>query len=332
MSFPQRGGVVASRLENPTIRMVNCEQSKQMSLDYRDLQCLLAGGGAALAATSGTHYGFGGEGVMAGTTPPVGFTYRMYNTWSNPTTMKDNRGHKINNGFNLDIFASAHRFVYVTESKLFGADYFYDVVMPLVSKDLDIKATGFSDSKSLSLGDMVIEPLALGWHKPRWDGAFGLAVIAPTGEYDADVPTSPGLGYWSGMLTIGGTYYFDAARTWTISALTRTIINSRQRDTHVRPGSEFVMEYGLGKEVQMRDDLLVRVGIAGAIYRQFSDDSKDGVDTIASEHKQSNALGGELNLFYLPAQFQANIRVLREFDAENTTQGSQAVLTLTKSF
>lgn len=287
---------------------------------------------AAQAATSGTHYGFGGEGVMAGTTPPPGFTYRMYNTWYNPTAMKNNRGHKIDNGFNLDVFASAQRFVYVTDTKLAGADYFYDVVMPLVSKDLHIAAADFSESKSLSVGDMVIEPLALGWHKPRWDGAFGLAVIAPTGEYDADIPTSPGLGYWSGMLTIGGTYYFDAARSWTISALTRTVFNSRQRSTHVRPGNEFVMEYGLGKEVQLRDDLLVRVGLAGAIYRQFSDDSRDGVDTIAAEHKQSNALGVELNLFYLPAKLQANIRVLREFEAKNTSQGSQAVLTITKSF
>ncbi len=158
-------------------------------------------------------------------------------------------------------------------------------------------------------------------------------MIAPTGEYDLDKPASPGLGYWSGMLTLGGTVYFDEARSWSFSALTRTLVNGEQDDTDVRPGSEFVVEYGLGKEIPINDKLLVRPGISGCAYWQFEDDSDDGPGTLADERKESYALGAEINFFWLPPTlFQVNLRALREFGAKNTVQGSQFVLTLTKSW
>ena len=62
----------------------------------------------ALAATSGTHYPFGGEGVLAATVPPPGFHYRIYNTFYNPDTYKDNNGDEAPIGFDLDVFATVH--------------------------------------------------------------------------------------------------------------------------------------------------------------------------------------------------------------------------------
>lgn len=288
---------------------------------------------SALAATSGSHYPFGGEGVMAASAPPPGFHYRIYNTWYNPTTLKDDNGDEVPVDFNLDIFSTVHRFVHITKKKIFGADYGYNVIVTLVSKDIEIGGV-LSDSQSLAVGDIVIEPMVLAWHTSRWDAALGLAVIMPTGEYDSDKAASVGLGYWSGMLTLGVTYYFDEAKTWSISALTRTLVNTEQQDTNVTPGSEFVVEYGIGKQMAVTNSLLVRPGIAGAAYWQISDDSEDGPNgsSFEDERKQSCALGGEINFLYLPWLFQTNIRVLREFDARNNVEGSQCVLTLTKSW
>jgi hypothetical protein len=135
------------------------------------------------------------------------------------------------------------------------------------------------------------------------------------------------------MLTLGGTVFLDAQRSWSISALTRTLINSEQDDTDVTPGSEFVVEYGLGKEIPINDKFSIRPGLAGCAYWQLEDDSDDGPGTLADERKTSFALGAEMNLFWLPPTlFQMNLRVLREFGARNTVQGSQFVLTLTKSW
>ncbi|WP_300464157.1 transporter [Desulfobacula sp.] len=300
------------------------------------LGCFLFSLGGALsieAATSGSHYPLGCEGVMAATLPPPGVYYRAYTSWYNPTTLKNDNGDEMNVGFNTDAFAIAHRFVWVTKKKILGADYAFDMIVPVVDINVNIKALGVSDSQSLSLGDICIQPLGLGWHGSRWDASLALAVLAPTGEYDSNKPASPGLGYWTGLFTLGGTLYLDQEKSWSISALTRTLVHTEQEDTNVTPGSEFLVEYGLGKQIPVNKKLLVRPGIAGYAYWQIDDDSDDGPGTIADERKKSFALGAEINFLWLPpTNFQLNLRVLREFGAENTTEGSKIVFTLTKGW
>lgn len=292
---------------------------------------LILGSFTVEAATMGSHYPFGGEGGLAGTVPPPGFHYRMYNTWYNPTTLKDDNGNKLDVDLDLEVFSSVQRFVHVTGKKILGADYFYDIIVPLVDKDLTLG--NYTDSHSFALGDTVFELFGLAWHEPRWDAAFALAAIAPTGEYDSEKLASPGLGYWSGMMTLGGTVYFDEERTWSFSALTRTLVNTEQDETNVTPGSEFVVEYGLGKEIVLNNKFSIRPGLAGCAYWQLEDDSEDGPNSFADERKTAYALGAEINMFWLPPTlFQVNLRAMREFGAENTVQGSQFVLTLTKSW
>ena len=290
----------------------------------------LAGGSEA--ATMGSHYPFGGEGVLAATAPPPGIHYRIYNTWYNPTTLNDDSGNKKNIGFELDLFATVHRFIYVTDKKILGADFLCDLIVPLTDKDLSIAAAGLSDSHSLAVGDIIFEPFALSWHKARYDATAALALIAPTGDFDMRDAANPGLGYWSGMLTLGATYYLDEAKSWSASVLTRTLINTEQDDTKVTPGAEFVAEYGIGKDIKASDAIILRPGLAGSSYWQISDDSDDGPGTFADERKQAHAIGLEVNMMYLPQLIQVNLRALKEYHAENTTEGSQLVLTLTKSW
>ena len=284
------------------------------------------------AATSGSHYNYGVEGVLGATAPPPGWHYRMYNLWYNPNELKDNSGNTVPVNFDLNVFASAQRIIHVTNIKILGADYLYDFVIPLVDQDVTINS--FSDSQSLTFGDIEIEPFVLAWHRPRWDAVFGLAVIAPTGHFDGNEPASPGLGYWSGRLTLGGTLYLDEKKTWSASVLTRTLINSEQEDTNVTPGSEFVAEYGIGKDIPVNNSLIVRPGLAGASYWQISDDSDNDLRAgiVADHRKQAHAIGAEINLFYLPMLLQMNLRYLQEYGVENGTEDARIVLTLTKSW
>ena len=284
------------------------------------------------AATSGSHYNYGVEGVLGATAPPPGWHYRMYNLWYNPNELKDNSGNTVPVNFDLNVFASAQRIIHVTTIKILGADYLYDFVIPLVDQDVTINS--FSDSQSLTFGDIEIEPFVLAWHRPRWDAVFGLAVIAPTGHFDGNEPASPGLGYWSGRLTLGGTLYLDEKKTWSASVLTRTLINSEQEDTNVTPGSEFIAEYGLGKDIPVSNSLIVRPGLAGASYWQISDDSDNDLRAgiVADHRKQAHAIGAEINLFYLPMLLQMNLRYLQEYGVENGPEDARIVLTLTKSW
>lgn len=275
----------------------------------------------------------GTEGVMAASVPPPGFHYRMYNTFYNSTTLKNNKGNKLDVGYDLDVFASVQRFIRVTDKKILGANLFYDVIIPLSCNDLSIDALGISDSSSLNVGDIVIEPLGLVWRGHKYDAAAALAVIAPTGKFDSDEPAFAGLGYWSGMLTMGGTVFFDDKKTWSASALTRTLVHSEQKSTDVRPGAEFVVEWGIGKEIPVSQKLIIRPGISGCSYWQIDEDSDDGPDTLASEKKENHALGAEINFFFPPPTLiQVNLRFLREFNAKNNPEGSQFVITFTKSW
>ncbi|WP_299795005.1 transporter [uncultured Shewanella sp.] len=293
---------------------------------------LLLSSASALAATSGSHYPIGGEGVAAGTPPPPGMHYRMYNTWYSADTLTDDNGDDT--GLNVDIgaYVQLHRLVHVTEKKLFGANWAYNVIIPMVDKQTSIADFGVDDSSSFAMGDIVLEPLALFWFRENYEAALGLSVIAPTGDYDSTDAASPGMGYWSGMLTLGGTYYLDAEKSWSISGLTRTLVHSEQEDTDVRPGAEFIIEGGIGKQFALNEQWLLRPGMSYCASWQLSDDSRDGHGTSASERKNGYGIGAELNVFYLPWLLQGNLRYVNEFGSKNTAEGSSFVFTLTKSF
>ncbi len=283
-----------------------------------------------LGATPDSHYKYGVEGVLGATAPPPGWHYRMYNFWYNPDTYNGNNGNAIGANFELDAFASVQRIVHVTDIKILGADYLYDILIPLVDQDFTMGP--ISDSHSFTLGDITLEPFVLGWHLPRWDVTFGLGVVMPTGHFEGDEPASPGLGYWSGLMTLGATYYFDEQKTWSASVLTRTLVNTEQDETNVTPGSEFIAEYGIGKEFRP-NNWMIRPGLTGASYWQISDDSDDLLPNIvADDHKQAHAIGAEVNFFNLPMLFQVNLRYLQEYGVENGPEDSRFIATLTKSF
>ncbi|WP_417346848.1 SphA family protein [Ferrimonas sp.] len=284
------------------------------------------------AATSGSHYPLGGEGVKAASAPPPGMHYRLYNTWYNADTLTDNQGNDSGANFDLEVYAQVHRFIYVSDYKILGADWAMNVLVPMKDTSISIQPAGIRDSQSFALGDVVLEPFALFWHGERYDAAVALAVIAPSGDYDAHKPASPGLGYWSGMLSLGGTYYLDKQRSWSISTLSRTLVNSDQDETDIKPGEEFILEGGIGKEFNVKHTWLFQPGVSYCAYWQLSDDSKDGPGVVANQKKRTFGLGAELNVFYLPWKVQANLRYVNEFEAKNTPKGESLVLTITKSF
>ena len=284
---------------------------------------LMCSGVTALAAS---RYHAGVEGVEAASIPPPGFHYRFYYVNANFDELKDDNGNEVPIGLDLDVAAYVQRFVYITDKKLFGADYGMNLIVPVT--DIDMK-TDFGSEDSSGFGDICIEPFLLAWHKDRYDMALGLSVIAPTGKYHKDRAVNNGEGFWSTMLSFGGTWFFDEHKSLSASVLTRTVYNFENNDTNVQKGLEFTAEWGIGKTIPM-GNLLVRPGICG--FGQWDISDHDG--TAHDSHRyRKYAIGAEVNLFWLPPVLvQGNLRALHEFETENGPEGNQIVFTLTKSF
>lgn len=281
------------------------------------------------AGAAGNHYTPGTEGVTAATVPPPGFHYRQYNIYVDSDTLTDVDGNELDVGFDLTVFAQAHRFVWISNYKLFGADFGMSTIIPIIGTDFNIDDFGIHDSE-IGLGDIFIEPLAIGWHGKRYDIGLGLGITLPTGAFDDLEPASCGNGYISGLLTFGGTYYFDQTKSWSISALSRTLVYGEQEDTDVTPGWEFIVDWGIGKEIPISKGLLVRPGVCGYAYWQMDEDDGPGTD---DDKGRNYAIGIELNLFWLPPHlYQANLRLLTDFGTEDEAQSDKVIFTLTKSF
>lgn len=270
------------------------------------------------------HYTPGALGLGAATLPPPGFHWTAYNMYYTSDTLNDDSGSGLPVDLDLSVFASAHQFTYMTEHKIFGADFGVDMIIPLVN--VDIEMTGVDES-SFGIGDIFLEPFVLAWHTSRWDISVAAGVHTPTGE--SGDPSSVGKGYWSFMETLGATYYFDEARTWTASVLTRWLQNTENEDTDITPGAEMVAEYALAKTFP-GEGHIITAGIAGYSYAQLTEDSGTG----ASDDKFiGHAVGPEIKYMgFKPFPFQIALRYLTEYGAENTTEGTNICLQLIGSF
>jgi hypothetical protein len=284
--------------------------------------------GTVFADETICHYVNGVEGIKAATLPPPGLYYRLYNVFYNADELMDPDGDERDMDFEVSVYAMVNRFVWITDKKFLGADFGADFVIPLIYTDIEIKGIPTPvDDDQFGLGDIFIEPFVLSWHGPRYDASFGLGAFVPTGEYDKDKPASPGRDMWTGMITLGGTYYFDVAKTWSASILGRYETHGEQDETNVTLGDDFHFEWGIGKTLAKVWD----VGVTGYCHWQVTDDSDSGL-WDKSDRDRVYAVGPEVSVFIPPAKLFASLRSQWEFEAQARSEGNVTSLTLTKIF
>ena len=241
------------------------------------LAALLAAG----AAQAEGHYVTGVEGLQGSSVPPAGNYYLGYlvnydiQSFRAPGSDSDIPGRNTGT-----VTALANRLVKVTDSKLFGADYGFETIIPVLRTS--VKVGGLGDS---GVGDVYVGPLVLGWHGAQWDAVAAAGMWLDTASNTLGDPTSPGKGYQSTMLTGGLTYYFDQQKSISGSALFRYEYNGK-KDNGVRPGDQLSLEWGVGKNYGAYS-----LGVVGYSQWQLSDDK----GTAAAPGKaERHALGAEL--------------------------------------
>ena len=128
------------------------------------------------------------------------------------------------------------------------------------------------------------------------------------------------------MLTAGATWYVDADKLWSISALNRYEFNTEKDDAHYTPGQAYTLEWGVARSLSKTID----VGVAGYYQQQVTEDSGSGKP--GPERDRVAGVGPEVSVFYPPCKVNLSLRYAYEFMSESRLQGHTGVLTITKIF
>jgi hypothetical protein len=267
---------------------------------------------AALTALVGAHaeghYVPGVEGIQTASVPPPGLYYLGYMANYNAEQFKAPGSSTALPGNNkATIFALANRLAWISTTKVLGADYGMETIVPVQSTSLTLNAAGVSDTQS-GFGDIYLGPLVLGWHGANWDavGAAGFWLKSA----DSSSPASPGKGFSSTMLTGGATYYFDTAKAISVSALLRYEIND-SKSNGFKPGDQVSLEWGFAKMLGS-----VQVGVVGYDQMQVSSDSGTGASSNKSER---HAIGAEVVLPLMSSGVILKAAAYQEYQAQAGT-------------
>jgi hypothetical protein len=215
-------------------------------------------------------YPLGAENFMAGALPPPGGYFTNYLGYYQGD-YRDNDGNRVP-GANVSAVFDALRYDYVTKYKIFGGDWAVHAIVPVVSQKLELPYPGFANDRIFGLGDIVIDPLIIGWHfPPDWHLIFGLDIYLPTGQYSPDDPTkSIGSNYYSLEPVLAFTYLNKAGFETSVKLMYN--IKGENRDTDYQSGNDFHMDYLIGQHVGPW-----AFGIGGYYLQQTEDDEWHGL-------------------------------------------------------
>lgn len=263
------------------------------------------------------HYPAGAEGIKGASLPPPGVYFRDYNFFYFSDDFRDGPP-----GFGIFAYITAPRVIWMTDLEILGANYGMDVIVPFAY--LDWSSPGNS-GRDFGLGDIQIEPLLLSWHFKQFDLAAGYAIWAPSGDYERRKPDFVAKGFWSHMLTLGGTWYPDKEKTWAVSLLNRYEFCHEQQNTHMDPGQVYTLEWGFSKSLNPGVD----VGLIGYYQQQTT---KDSGLTATTTRDRKLGIGPEINAFWPKLKLFTSVRYAYEFEAVERPEGHLVTLTLTKLF
>ncbi len=235
---------------------------------------LIAMAVTSLQAKEGAdQYPYGAENWFAGATPGPGLYYINYFGYYTGQ-LKNGAGQNVDLGgttASVSAVFNAFRLLDMTNFKIAGADYGFHTIVPVVYQSVNLGGT----NSVTSVGDIVADPLVLGWHHPRWHAVAAFDVNLPTGHYEKNDP----------RVCIGAHYYsfepilalsFMPKSGWEASAKMMYNIKTTNQATNYHSGQEFHVDYLAGKHLGSW-----MLGAQGYALKQTTNDTIQGVAVAA---------------------------------------------------
>ena len=247
----------------------------------------------------------------------------------NTDTVRDRDGDRVPIDADLTSVASAGGVMVVTEKKILGGNYGYQILAPVFANNR-IQGTEIDANPGGGLSDSAFVPIQLGWHGKRADTTLSYTIYAPTGRYTDGADDNTGFGMWGQEVGVGTTVFLNEAKTLHAATVASIGWQSKKEDSDTKVGSELYLEGGVGAD-------FLKGGLAvGLVYytaTKLTEDRIDGFPSILIRGKNNTvALGPEVQLALarkgtLYGLLKVNWQ--KEVYARTTTQGHELTILMT---
>lgn len=284
--------------------------------------------------------------------PSSGLFILWYNFYASSSAYYDQNGDKfdgislsdlnpvlpdINASTKLNGFGSAPVFAWASSKikSLGDARYIVGIAPNYVSADVSLFTEGTGNvleeplsnetgAKVSGFGDLIFIPFGLSWGGRKMDFTTAYTIYAPTGRYTTGASDNIGLGYWTHQLQGFGYYYPIEDKSSAIMLGLTYEANSKIKDSDVRPGSRFTLEYGLS---QFFSEYL-EVGIAGAHNWQVSEDTGDDVFWNTANLDRKSSLFFNVGYWPIPQRLNFNFKYGFDYGLRQRFKNNMFVLNL----
>jgi hypothetical protein len=240
----------------------------------------------AWAKEGGDQYPNGAENWFAGAAPPPGHYYVNYFGYYTGTLKNGFGRGAVANGMtpSMDATFNAFRFVDMTHIRLLGGDYGTHVIVPVVYQSMDLDGR----ASNASVGDVIVNPLILGWHRAPWHTIAAVDIYLPTGFYDqSDARVSIGANYYGFDPLFAFSYMPNSG--WEGSAKVMYNLKTTNPATKYHSGQECHVDYAVGKHIGGW-----MIGVTGYALKQTTDDTVNGQIVPASPGMWSAGRRGQV--------------------------------------
>lgn len=209
----------------------------------------------------------GTAGLDAGSQPPEGLYVAERALFYHAEDLMDRNGNRLPVNVGLDAFGNGLGVIGVLYLERIATYLTAAVAVPVAHVSLQTDRPEASTDR-FGLGDVYVQPLKLGWRWRHFDLGVGYGFYAPTGRFEPGGKEGVGRGHWTHELSLGGTAYPDAARTWSVSALAAYDLNGKKDGVDITRGDTIQIQGGVGKTFLG----FLQVGIAAYALWQVRDD------------------------------------------------------------
>ncbi|MGH9253019.1 MAG: SphA family protein [Vicinamibacterales bacterium] len=261
------------------------------------------------------HYPPGQSGIRGAATPDPGFSYTNFSRFFTNLEVRDAGGNVVGQVDELR-YANISMITWTTAIEVLGMKYGALAGVPFVTGNL--RASGEDTASSgFGLGDILLTPVSLYGKSHAFDYQFQFTVWSASGHFEPGSLENRGTGFWALVYSIGGVYYPQGRDSWSVSAIARIEQNFEQKTTHISPGDDIVIDWGIGRVVHA-GARAVDVGVSGfAMWQITAQNGGANVDTSRSRYFGA---GPEASVSFFES-LGLRVRAQWEFASYNAVRG-----------